>query len=142
MLENFKIALTNTGLATSPIFLEMKKHTDLADYAATRKLYAWVADGFAAFAKFTPNKADDQLAAVLLFGINSDLVWMGFCKLMQDYPNIPLDQITLDMCDEYCNIANAAAINTNTVIGAGFFNRVTFRQFVQLAATIRLFIEE
>ena len=128
--------LADTGILESPAFLKMKAAIDWNDKDSVKELFGYIADALSAFAKFTPNKIDDQLAVMFQYGVNSDLVWTAFWKFFINNPDAKLESITPETCRDYESVAYASADTTEAYAGAGFLSLVSLVQFVRLAIQV------
>ncbi len=135
--QKFNLTAYVSDAVQSPTFQRVKALTDFSDSESTRELFRYFADGLSAFARYTPTKVDDQIAAILQFGIDSDLVWTAFWKILQNLPGLNSDAVTTEMCRDYTSVAYACdTADTSGYVGAGFLDLVTFVQFVKFAVQI------
>ncbi|MCL2306096.1 MAG: hypothetical protein FWC43_12200 [Planctomycetaceae bacterium] len=129
------------NLQTSFI-LHATKTTNFSDEEATRELFRHIADGLVAAAKLTPNKMDDQLAAIFQYGVNSNLCWKAFWKIVHLIPNPTPEAVTTELCKEFVVVADdCAASPSDSYAGVGMFNLFTMIQFVRLAIQVYNFIK-
>ncbi len=135
--QKFNLTAYAADAAQSPTFQRLKALTDFSDSESTRELFRYFADGLAAVARYTPTRIDDQIAAILKFGIDSDLTWTAFWKILQNLPGLNTDAVTTELCRDYASIAYACdTADSSGYVGAGFLDLVTFVQFVKLAVQI------
>ena len=123
-------------------FVNACKETDLSNCDATRELFRQAAELLMVIAKHTPTKLDDQLAAIFQFGVNSNLCFMAFWKILELLPDMTPESVTAELCKEYSDIAYTTEVTAaDGYVGAGFLDSRTLLQFVRLAVQVLNFIK-
>ena len=127
---------------TATEFVKACQKTDLSDFDSTRQLFRQAAEILAAVAWVTPTKLDDQLAAIFQFGVNSNLCFMAFWKILELIPDLTPEAVTAELCKDYSEIAYTTEVTAaNGYVGAGFLDSRTLLQFVRLAVQVLQFIK-